>query len=56
MPQYIFTYRSAKNYNALADPDGLAAWTSFIKRCHRTEHHGPRLAGLQASDRARRSG
>jgi len=30
MPQYIFTYRSAKNYNALADPDGLAAWASFI--------------------------
>ena len=30
MPQYILTYRSAKNYNALADSDGLAAWTSFI--------------------------
>ena len=30
MPQYIFTYRSAKSYNALDDPDGLAAWTSFI--------------------------
>ena len=30
MPQYILTYRSAKNYNALADTDGLAAWTSFI--------------------------
>jgi len=30
MPQFIFTYRSAKNYDALNDPDGLAAWTSFI--------------------------
>ena len=30
MPQYIFSYRSAKNYNALADPAGLAAWSAFI--------------------------
>jgi hypothetical protein len=30
MPQFIFSYRSAKNYNAAADPDGLAAWSAFI--------------------------
>jgi hypothetical protein len=30
MPQYIFTYRSAKSHNPLADPDYLAAWASFI--------------------------
>lgn len=30
MPQYIFSYRSAKAYDAAADPDGLAAWSTFI--------------------------
>lgn len=30
MPQFLFSYRSAKNYNAVADPEGLAAWSSFI--------------------------
>jgi hypothetical protein len=30
MPQFIFSYRSAKNYNAVADPEGLAAWSTFI--------------------------
>jgi hypothetical protein len=30
MPQFIFSYRSAKNYNGAADPEGLAAWTTFI--------------------------
>ena len=30
MPQFIFSYRSAKAYDAAADPDGLAAWGAFI--------------------------
>ncbi|MDR0359674.1 MAG: hypothetical protein LBJ87_09470 [bacterium] len=30
MPQFIFSYRSAKDYDFLADPDGLAAWTTFL--------------------------
>ena len=30
MPQFIFSYRSAKDYNAANDPDGLAAWGAFI--------------------------
>jgi hypothetical protein len=30
MPQFIFSYRSAKDYDAIADPDGLAAWSAFI--------------------------
>ena len=30
MPQFIFSYRSAKDYDAIADPDGLAAWATFI--------------------------
>jgi hypothetical protein len=30
MPQFIFSYRSAKDYDAIADPDGLAAWGAFI--------------------------
>jgi hypothetical protein len=30
MPQFIFSYRSAKDYNAVADPEGLAAWSAFI--------------------------
>jgi hypothetical protein len=30
MPQFIFSYRSAKDYDALADPDGRAAWGEFI--------------------------
>lgn len=30
MPQFIFSYRSAKTYDAANDPDGLAAWTTFI--------------------------
>jgi hypothetical protein len=30
MPQFIFSYRSAKDYDAAADPDGLAAWGAFI--------------------------
>ena len=30
MPQFLFSYRSAKDYDAAADPDGLAAWGSFI--------------------------
>jgi hypothetical protein len=30
MPQFIFSYRSAKAYDAAADPDGLAAWATFI--------------------------
>lgn len=32
MPQFIFTYRSAKDYDAATDPDGLAAWTAFINK------------------------
>ena len=30
MPQFIFSYRAAKDYDAIADPDGLAAWGTFI--------------------------
>ena len=30
MPQFIFSYRSAKDYDAVADPDGLAASAAFI--------------------------
>jgi hypothetical protein len=30
MPQFIFSYRSAKDYDAIADPDGLAAWGTFL--------------------------
>ena len=30
MPQFIFSYRSAKDYDGTADPDGLAAWSTFI--------------------------
>ena len=30
MPQFIFSYRSAKSYNAATDPEGLAAWAAFI--------------------------
>jgi hypothetical protein len=30
MPQFIFSYRSAKAYDARTDPDGLAAWSAFI--------------------------
>ena len=30
MPQFIFSYRTAKSYDAFADPDGLAAWGAFL--------------------------
>ena len=30
MPQFLFSYRSAKDYNGATDPEGLAAWSSFI--------------------------
>ncbi len=30
MPQFIFSYRSAKTYDPLADPTGLAAWGEFL--------------------------
>ena len=30
MPQFIFSYRSATSHDAAADPDGLAAWGTFI--------------------------
>ena len=30
MPNFIFTYRSAKSYDALTDPDSLAAWGTFL--------------------------
>jgi hypothetical protein len=30
MPQFIFSYRSAKAYDAAADPDVLADWSEFI--------------------------
>jgi hypothetical protein len=30
VPQFIFSYRSAKSYDAATDPEGLAAWTAFI--------------------------
>src|ERR1700739_2082845 len=32
MPQFIFSYRSGKDYDAAADPDGLAAWDAFINK------------------------
>jgi hypothetical protein len=32
MPQFIFSYRSAKDYDAIADPDGLAAWGAFLNK------------------------
>ena len=30
MPQFIFSYRSAKSLDAAADPEGLAAWQAFL--------------------------
>jgi hypothetical protein len=30
MPKYILSYRSAKNFDALADPSVLPAWGSFL--------------------------
>lgn len=30
MPNFIFTYRSAKSHEAAADPDALAAWGAFM--------------------------
>ncbi len=30
MPEFIFTYRSAKNYDPMTDPDGLEAWGAFL--------------------------
>jgi hypothetical protein len=30
MPKFIFTYRSARSYHAMTDPDGLAAWGTFL--------------------------
>jgi hypothetical protein len=30
MSQFIFSYRSAKSPDAVADPDGLAAWVAFL--------------------------
>ena len=30
MPKFIFTYRSAKSFDAAADPEGLAAWRAFL--------------------------
>jgi hypothetical protein len=30
MPQFIFSYRTAKAYDAAADHDGQAAWGTFI--------------------------
>ena len=30
MPNFILTYRSAKSYDALTDPDSLAAWGAFL--------------------------
>jgi hypothetical protein len=30
MPQFIFSYRSAKDHDDAADRDGLAAWGAFI--------------------------
>ena len=30
MPKYILSYRSAKDFDALADPDGLTAWGAFL--------------------------
>jgi hypothetical protein len=30
MPQFIFSYRSPKDYDAAANPAGRAAWSAFI--------------------------
>ena len=30
MTKFIFSYRSAKSYDAMTDPDGLAAWGTFL--------------------------
>jgi hypothetical protein len=30
MPRFIFTYRAANSYDAMTDPDGLAAWGVFL--------------------------
>jgi YCII-related domain len=30
MPRFIFTYRSAKSYDAMTDPDSMAAWGTFL--------------------------
>jgi YCII-related domain len=30
MSKFIFTYRSAKGYDAMTDPEGLAAWGTFL--------------------------
>ena len=30
MPKFIFSYRSAKDYDTVADLDGLAAWGAFL--------------------------
>jgi hypothetical protein len=30
MPQFIFSYRSAKDHDAAADPGSIAAWDAFI--------------------------
>lgn len=30
MPKFIFTYRTAKDYDSLTDPGGLAAWGTFL--------------------------
>ena len=30
MPNFIFTYRSAKSYDASTDPESLAAWGTFL--------------------------
>jgi hypothetical protein len=30
MPQYILSYRSAKGYDVVADPAGVAAWGEFL--------------------------
>ena len=30
MPKFIFSYRSARNYDGAADADGLAEWRVFL--------------------------
>jgi hypothetical protein len=30
MPQYVFSYRNPEGYDALARPEDLAAWGSFL--------------------------
>lgn len=30
MPKFIFSYRSTKNLDAAADPEGLAVWRAFL--------------------------